>query len=90
MVDVTNFPTTSDQLYELTLLIPQGSEDAFCADNMEINGNNVDLFSYENDATPTALANRIEFQYFNIMYVDSNTVYVFTTLKSYGGFPPPP
>ena len=90
MVDVSNFPTTLDQVYELTLFIIQGSVDAFIANNMEINGSNVSLFSYENATEPTAQAGRIEIQYFKIFYVALGSIYVFTRLESYGGFPPPP
>jgi hypothetical protein len=90
MVDVSNFPTTESQAYELTLFIIQGSVDAFIADDMEINGSNVALFSYLDDTTPTAQVGRIETQYFKIMYINSSNVLVFTRLESYGGFPPPP
>jgi hypothetical protein len=88
MVDISNFPTTLDQLYELTIIIPQGSTDAWYADSMEINGSPVSLYSYLNDTIPTTTTNMIEIQYFKILYVDASTVFVFTKLESYGGFPP--
>jgi hypothetical protein len=89
MVDVSNFPTTESQTYELTLLIVQG-ETPYYANSIEINGNNVELYSYLNDTPPTPIAGRSEIQYFKIVYIDSSNVVVFTKLESYGGFPPPP
>jgi hypothetical protein len=88
MVDVSNFPTTQSQLYELTLLLFQG-ETPYFANSMEINGNNVTLYSYLDDTAPTPIAGKNEIQYFKIVYSDLSSVLVFTKLESYGGFPPP-
>jgi hypothetical protein len=89
MVDVSNFPTTESQVYELSLLIIQG-ETPYFANSIEINGNNVELYSYLDDTAPNPQAGRIEIQYFKTYYVDSANVFVFTRLESYKGFPPPP
>jgi hypothetical protein len=88
MVDVSNFPATESQNYELTLLIIQG-ETPYYANSVEINGNNVFLYSYLDDRAPTPIAGRIELQYFRILYISSSNIFVFTKLESYGGFPPP-
>jgi hypothetical protein len=88
MVNVSNFPTTESQAYELTLVLVQG-ETPYFANSMEINGNNVTLYSYLDDTAPTPTAGRIEIQYFKIFYIDSISVLVFTRLESYKGFPPP-
>jgi len=87
MVDVSNFPTTESQVYDLTLLMFQGPT-GYYADSMEINGNNVTLYSDLNNTRPTPQAGRIEIQSFKILNL-SGIPSIFTKLESYGGYPPP-
>jgi hypothetical protein len=85
-INVTNFPTTEAQVYDLTLFIIQSST-PYYVNAMRINGNNVTLFAYLNDTTPTPQANKIEIQLFKILYGAVGNILVFTKLESYAALP---
>jgi hypothetical protein len=85
-VNVTNFPTTESQVYDLTLFIIQ-SATPYYANAMRINGNNVTLFAYLNDTPPTPTADKIEIQVFKILYGALGNIFVFTKLESYAAVP---
>jgi hypothetical protein len=85
-INVTNFPTTEAQVYDLSLFIIQSST-PFYASSMRINGNNVTLFAYLNDTPPTPTADKIEIQVFKILYGAVGNILVFTKLESYAALP---
>jgi hypothetical protein len=83
-LNVTNYPTSGTELYELTLLIVQSSTPHY-VNAMTINGSPVSIFGYLNDTPPTPQARKLEIQTFKIFY----GAVVFTKLESYNGLPPP-
>jgi hypothetical protein len=83
-LNVTNYPTSGTELYELTLLIVQSSTPHY-VNAMTINGDPVSLFGYLNDTIPIPQARKLEIQTFKIFFGGV----VFTKLESYNGLPPP-
>jgi hypothetical protein len=87
-LEVTNFPTISGNVYDLTVFIIQ-SDPGYYIDTMTINGSAVTFFGFLNNTSPTAQASTYETQTFKIIYGYLGDTIVFSKLESYYPAPAP-
>ena len=88
---MSNFPTSSNTAYDLTILYEQNTPGAY-AETMDVNCNAVNRFCWSNDSRPNTVAYNWEIQKFKIFYFSSSNVVVFTVLETYcsnSNMPPP-
>jgi hypothetical protein len=79
--NITNLPTTANRLYVVTFVLVQGAT-PYLINALQVAGSSVTI-RWTSATTPTATANRTEFETF-ALYYSGTTWFAYGQLSSYG------